>query len=609
MVPTRAFVAWVGIASALLASSCGLWRESGTAAAPDESSRRTIASGAVIGTVGRYGGHAWLGVPFAKPPVGNLRWRAPEPPQPWTTTRDALRFASPCAQIASPFGGITDAKAGQPAGAEDCLYLNVWSPAAPGQGGLPVMVWIHGGGNSVGHGGFFDGSNLATTHKLVVITINYRLGPLGWLHHPALADEATTRAERSGNFGTLDQIRALEWVRDNVAAFGGDPAKVTIFGESAGGTNVVALLVSPAARGLFHRAIGQSAGRASFSVEEAENLRDATVPGHANSASELLLTLLVQDGSAPDRAAATVRAVAMNAAETARYLRARTSAELLRAAAVGSRNGLLDFPNLIRDGTVLPRDVAFDLLGTPGRYHRVPIMLGTTRDEVKLFLFFDPDLVRRWFGIVPRMRDPEDYALNAEYSSKIWKAAAADEPAMRLSATQPGSVFVYRFDWDEEPTVLGSDLAAMVGAAHAFEIPFVFGHFELGREGDVMWTRKNEPGRQALSAAMMSYWAQFAYAGDPGRGRAGTLPAWKAWAEPTPFIVFDTPAGGGIRMAGDALTKAKIVASIATDPRLPTQRAKCRRFRELALFSDHFTRAEYPAACASYPIDSFPWPE
>jgi para-nitrobenzyl esterase len=299
----------------------------------------------------------------------------------------------------------------------------------------------------------------------------------------------------------------------------------------------------------------------------------------------------------------------MDAGETARYLRTKTSGELLVASANGSTNGLLDFPNPIRDGTVVPREAAFDLLGTPGRYLRVPIMLGTTRDEVKLFLFFDAHLVRRWFGLVPRMRDPEEYALNAEYSSKIWKAAAADEPAMRLSATQPEKIFVYRFDWDEEPTVLGSDLAAMLGAAHAFEIPFVFGHFDLGGEGNFIWTKKNEAGRQALAAAMMSYWAQFAYTGDPGRGRDGTLPPWKAWADPTPFIVLDTPAGGGVRMAGDTLTKAKIVAAIETDARLPTQRAKCARFRELALSSRYYTRAEYPAACASYPIDSFPWPK
>jgi len=123
------------------------------------------------------------------------------------------------------------------------------------------------------------------------------------------------------------------------------------------------------------------------------------------------------------------------------------------------------------------------------------------------------------------------------------------------------------------------------------------------------WTHANEPGRQALSSAMMSYWAQFAYTGDPGRGRDGSLPPWSAWAEPTPFIVLDTPAGGGIRMAGDTLTKAKIVSAIESDARLPTPRAKCKRFRELALYSRYYTRAEYEQACAQYPIDAFPWPE
>jgi para-nitrobenzyl esterase len=142
-------------------------------------------------------------------------------------------------------------KQGEPAGAEDCLYLNVWAPSfAAGEvpsGGarLPVMVWIHGGGNSVGHGGFYDGSNLASTENVLVLTANYRLGPLGWFRHAALRGEGTTAAERSGNFTTLDLVRVLEWVRENAAAFGGDPDNVTIFGESAGGTNVVTLLVSP----------------------------------------------------------------------------------------------------------------------------------------------------------------------------------------------------------------------------------------------------------------------------------------------------------------------------------------------------------------------------
>ena len=175
-------------------------------------------------------------------------------------------------------------------------------------------------------------------------------------------------------------------------------------------------------------------------------------------------------------------------------------------------------------------------------------------------------------------------------------------------------MYVYRFDWDEEPTVLGADLSVMLGAAHGFEIPFVFGHFDLGREGNRIFTKDNEPGRQALAAQMMSYWAQFAYTGAPGRGRSGDLLEWTAW-DSTPaspkFIVFDTPAGGGLRMSADAVTREDVLAAVDDDPRLPTQRDKCTIFRSLAAWSRGFTEKEYARAgrrgCADYPFDKFPW--
>jgi para-nitrobenzyl esterase len=471
------------------------------------------------------------------------------------------------------------------------------------------MVWIHGGGNSVGHGGFYDGSNLATTEDVVVLTVNYRLGPFGYFRHAALRGEGTTEAERSGNFATLDLIRALDWVRENIAAFGGNPKNVTIFGESAGGTNVVALLVSPLARGRFQRAIVQSAGPHASTVDEAEHFSDDASPGHRHSSGELLLALLIRDGRATDRAAAKAQVAAMPAHEVARYLRGKTPEEVLAVAEPGNFAGILDIPTVIRDGTVVPLGNPFDAVGQRGRYNQVPIMLGTTRDENKLFLFADPAYVRRWFGIFPRVRDPKRFELNAEYTARMWKAAAADEPAMRLRRVKGQRVWVYRFDWDEEPTILGTDLARYLGASHAFEIPFVFGHFELGKQVDQIWTKENEPGRRALSTAMMSYWAAFAYAGDPGRGRRGDLPQWSAWdggvaGKPT-FVVLDTPEGGGIRMTTDFVTKASVVAQVEADARMPTREDKCERLRELANFAGLFPKEEYAAACRDYPLDAY----
>ena len=194
----------------------------------DATSLRTPPAGPLVGFRDAYGAHAWLGIPFAKPPVGALRWRAPEPMPAWQATREALAFGASCTQFASSLGGDDSVEPGTPVGSEDCLFLNVYAPAfdaaavPKGEARLPVMLWIHGGGNTIGSASFYDGGNLAQREGVVVVTVNYRLGPFGWFRHPALAAGAS-EAERSGNFATLDLVRSLEWVRDNIAAFGGDP--------------------------------------------------------------------------------------------------------------------------------------------------------------------------------------------------------------------------------------------------------------------------------------------------------------------------------------------------------------------------------------------------
>jgi para-nitrobenzyl esterase len=587
---------------------------------PDPTSRRLTRSGEVVGFQGRYGSHAWLGIPYAKPPVGALRWRAPQPPDAWTGTRQALDFGSPCTQFASPIGGVKG-PVGTAVGSEDCLYLNVYGPrlaaadVSNGAPRLPVMMWIHGGGNTIGEAGFYNGGNLAVTEGVIVVTLNYRLGPFGWFRHPALRGEGASELDRSGNFGTLDLIRGLEWVRDNIAAFGGDPDNVTIFGESAGGTNVFTLLLSPRARGMFHRAIVQSGGVHLSTVAEGENLTDAAEAGDASSSNEVLLRLLTKDGTAAGRAAAQTRLAAMNDAAVERYLRGKTNFDILSVYTPMRGMGMVEMPKLFRDGVVLPQEEPMRCLARPDCYNRVPVMLGTNRDENKLFLFADPARVRKLLWIFPRLRDEPRYNLSAEYMAKMWKATGADEPAAAMRAVQGPSVFVYRFDWDEEPRVMGADLSVMLGAAHGFEIPFVFGHFDLGRAGNMIFTKANEPGRMELAAKMMSYWAEFAYAGAPGHGRDARLPEWTPWDETTAvapkFVVFDTAAGGGVRMSPDAVARAGLLAAIDVDPRLPTQRDKCMILRELASWSMGITKKDYPTAgrngCAKFPYDTYPW--
>jgi len=600
-----------GLALVLLLPACA--REG--APSVDPSSARSLPAGEVVGFKDRYGAHAWLGLPFAEPPVGGLRWRAPRPAPRWEGVREALATGNACPQYASVFAGATRDTTGV-IGDEDCLALDVWAPRLEPdeakQARLPVMVWIHGGGNSIGRAGFYQGGNLAETHDVVVVALQYRLGPLGWLRHAALRTGVGPH-DASGNYGTLDLIRALSWVRDNIPALGGDPANVTIFGESAGGTNVLSLLLAPDARGLFHRAILQSAGFSNEDARVAENFRDAREGGHRNSASELIAQLLVKEGRAADRDAAREQIRQTDLAELAAWLRAKSPAELL-AGYPEQAQGMLFFPSVFRDGLVLPRDPPQMVLQR-GDYYRVPVVLGTNRDENKLFMAFDPELARWRFGLFPEPLDADRYQAQAEAQARAWKARAVDEPARVMRVVQGRSVYAYRWDWDEEPSLPWLyDGGFVIGAAHGLEIPFVFGHWDVGPETRSLFNAFNRKGREELARAMMSYWAEFAYRGSPGRGRAGDLPEWGPWdpsGESAPkYALLDTAAGGGIRMASETWTMEKVVAEVLADPRLADARARCGVLYALARWED-LSRIEYAAAgggaCRDYAFERYPW--
>ena len=548
----------------------------------DASSRRSLPAGEVVGFTSDYESHVWLGLPFAAAPVGDMRWRSPAPIPAWSGLREAIAFGSPCAQLASPFAGVVDQDPGTPAGSEDCLYLNVYAPrrtpesVPTGEDRLPVMVWIHGGGNSIGHASFYDGGHLATSQDVVVVTINYRLGPFGWFRHAALRASARDAAEASGNFGILDQIRALEWVRDNIAAFGGDPGNVTIFGESAGARDVLALVLSPMASGLFHRAISQSGSARKMPLDDAEAFAGTPHDGLPNSSNEILGRLLVAAGRAQDRAAAVAGIADMSPSEIASFLRGTSPADLLTAYVTDGMEGIPDVPNVFGDGTVIPSGPPLEQLATPGGFNDVPVMFGTNRDETKIFMFASPKNVRQFLGFLPRLRDPDQYDASAAVSSLAWKLVGADAPAAAMRRGGADDVYVYRWDWDEEPTVLGSDLSRMIGAAHGFEIPFIFGHYDLGPRANMVWTDENFAARDELSRQMMSYWAAFARDGRPGRGTAGDVIEWTAW-EPegaSKFIVLDTAEGGGLRMASDVTQATEVVALIESDPRLGSARCE-----------------------------------
>lgn len=547
-----------------------------------EDTRRQIAQGTVIGVRGTYGDDAWLGIPFAEPPVGALRWRAPRPPRPWSGELHAARNPPVCPQLGSPLGGVSDVEPGAPTGQEDCLYLSVYAPPGARAGEpLPVLVWVHGGGNVIGHIGFYNGGNLAVTENVIVVTTQYRLGPLGWFRNRGLRHAASAE-EQSGNFGTLDLVRSLEWVRDNIGAFGGDAERVTVFGESAGARNAISLLLTPAAHGLFHGIISQSGSADLLTAEEAENLTDDDPPGWPTSSNEAVLRLMIADGLAADRDGARRHFDSLDDAQLADYLRRQDPADLLAVYQTRPGEGLVRVANVIADGTVITGGNAMVNLAL-GRGAPVPAIFGTNRDEQRIFLFADDRWVRRWFGVVPRMRDADLYLATADTLSHIWAVRGAVEPATARHAARQAPTFVYRWDWDEQPTVLGADLSQMLGAAHGLEIPFVFGHFELGREGRRIFDESSRAGREALSRAMMSYWANFARSGDPGRG-GDDLPQWRPFTvepELPRVLVFDTEAGGGIRMESQVPQREAIYAALETDARAATPQRRCRVYATL----------------------------
>ncbi|MEE2677664.1 MAG: carboxylesterase family protein [Myxococcota bacterium] len=576
---------------------------------PAALSLRHPPAGPLVGTKGLHGGFAWLGIPYAQAPIGALRWRVPRPFPAWSDTRAALSLGASCPQFASPLGGVDTAPPGTLVGDEDCLFLNVYTPAIPPSAlpganeRLPVMLWIHGGGNTLGTASFYDGSALAHRQNLVVVTVNYRLGPLGWLRHRALR-HGEDPIEDSGNFGTLDLMRALDWVQTNIASFGGDPDNITIFGESAGGWNVFSLLTSPLTRDAFHRAISQSGVTWSATPAQAENYADAPEPGSPQSSGETLLALLQADGIAGDRVQAKQTLETWSNAEIARYLREKSVRDLY--AAYGKFKGI---PLVFQDGVVLPAAPLAEQLEKPGGIHPVPLMLGTNRDEERIFLFFDPQYVRWWFWRYPQLRDPDRYYRNADYVTRVWKSIAVDEPARAIVSHGNQPVFAYRFDWDEEPDILGANLSELLGASHGFEVPFVFGHWNLGREGTQLFSPENAAGREALSGDMMAYWAEFARSGDPGRGSNGSAVHWTAWdPDGDRFAVLDTPAGGGVTFGQTTESIEAVVEDVLADPSFEDTRERC---HALGVVS-HWAPTKFPldgyrsvadGLCAEIPLE------
>ena len=583
---------------------------------PAPAAERTIKQGKLIGFEDSYDTFAWLGIPYAAPPIGDLRWRAPQEHKGWQGTREATVYGAPCIQ----FWGVLATIEGQQnevVGQEDCLTLNVWAPkSADINNKKPTMVWIHGGGNDSGSSRMYQAHHLAGSQDVVVVTINYRLGLLGWFSHEAIRETSDNAEDASGNYGTLDIIQSLKWVNENIARFGGDPNNVTIFGESAGARNVYSMIASPLAKGLFHKAIAQS-GTVDTTVRTlAENFPEepnvSAYTGLRNSSNSLISLVLAEFHPNESKTQLRARIESMSSQDIMRKMRQTAPSKLMQLASDNSGDeGFIRVARVIRDAYVIPEASLLTLFNDPASYNAVPLITGTNRDEQKVFMAQDSEYIDLKWGVIPVPKDDLRYQTIADYVSQNWKAGVVDEPSKVISANQGAPVYAFRFDWDDMIANPIVDLPLILGAAHGMEVAFVFGDFQGGMPFQFTHTRQNAQGRKRLAEAMMSYWAEFAYTGAPGRGRQGDLVKWDPWRNTGDnLMLFDESKGGGLRMSEVRTNVTDIKQKLINDAVLSSQKERCRAYATLFLHgyqtSDFYSEDEYRAlGCADFPVGTF----
>jgi len=512
-------LAAVGVASATM----------GAAPAPVDQVR--IDSGLLKGAVAG-GVVSFKGVPFAKPPVGELRWRAPQPVAPWAGVRAATAYGHDCMQTPFP----SDAAPLGTAPSEDCLVLNVWRPARAAAARLPVMVWIYGGGyvNGGSSPAVYDGSQFAK-QGVVLVSFNYRLGRFGFFAHPALTKAATTEAggaEPIGNYAYMDQIAALQWVKRNIAAFGGDPGNVTVFGESAGGGSVHMLLTSPMARGLFHKAIVESGGgRNNFSVRKVREDMPGAVSGEKIGLA--FAKSVGVEGEGPEALAAL------------RALPAATLDNGLNMATMGRQGDT--YPGPMLDGKIAleqPGDAY-----RAGRGAKVPVLVGANSADLGFSTARTLDELYAPFGAdraaATAAYDPGGTGDLKAVGYKVGLDAAMLEPARFVAAEYAARglpAYHYRFSYVAH--VMRREWAS--GAPHATEIPYVFDTVAAKYGSDLT------PADAAMARTANAYWANFAKTGDPnGPG----LPRWPRF-EAKDQALMDFAEGGA--RAGPEPFKARL---------------------------------------------------
>jgi para-nitrobenzyl esterase len=465
-----------------------------------------LVSGAVVGA--KQDIHVYKGIPFAAPPVGDLRWKPPQPAAPWQGVKECTEFGpAPMGYNSASFPVYAKTAS------EDCLYLNVWTPAKTTSDKLPVMVWIYGGAFWFGEGSnpLYDGVNLAN-HGVILVTFNYRVGPLGFLAHPLLSKESPHNS--SSNYGLLDQIAALQWVQKNIAAFGGDPNRVTIFGQSAGATSVICLMASPLTTGLFQRAISESMYESAAWTDIRENK-------YGQEPKEKMGEQLAKDlgcDNAPDPIAC---------------MRAKSAQEVMDT---GKPAVDLFGPSVYRyepcvDGWVIP-DLPFNIFQA-GKQQKVTLLIGSNADEGRLFTSVANATVDSYTQYVNTMAgDKAQQVLTMFPASDDAQAKASENQIVTLiTFTCPARAYAgamskvnskaYFYQFTRVPP------GSKMGAFHLLEIGYVFGNFRPFMSPLKAEAYYNETDR-ALSDAMMSCWTGFAAAGDPNQEGLTNWPVYDA---------------------------------------------------------------------------------
>ncbi|MGB0450301.1 MAG: carboxylesterase/lipase family protein [Porticoccaceae bacterium] len=468
----------------------------------------------------------WLDIPYAQPPVGDLRWRAPRPlqtPKAVIETRGNIA----CVQPATEYGGASAENGESVVGSEDCLYLDISAPEDFADANYPVMFWIHGGGNTTGTKNYYDFSKLVESQKVIVVTINYRLGALGWFTHPAIQGmqagvdgvDGLDQLDGASNFGTLDIIQALRWVQDNIGQFGGDASNVTIFGESAGGHNVYSLLASPLAKGLFHKAIAQSGYTISNSLEDAYNFKAAN-SYVTRGAWQVVEDLLVrQQGSSQQ---------SYSKEELHRLLKYVDAREFI---ALYNKTDKIDYiPLTTADGIVIPKQGLLAAMADPKYAKNIPVISGANKDEVTLWLGLHRYFINVGYPLTrllpARMtiKDPQLYSFWVRIRSQAWKARGVDEPLDALELAGYDNLYAYRFDWDDQKTSFFADFPNIIGAAHGTDISFVTGDFKYGPITSYIYPEGAE--RDQMQRTVMNIWGDFALSATPDK----SLPfQWQAY--------------------------------------------------------------------------------